>query len=593
MPVTDSSTRLRPATRWLAAPPPPADVVAALGATLNLPPVICQLLAARGYGDPEAARRYLRPRLEHLAPPSTLRDCDRAVDRIVAAIERRESIFVHGDYDVDGMASTALLTRVLRALGARVTPWVPHRLVDGYDLGAGGVAAARAAGARLVITCDCGTSAHAPVQELMAAGIDVIVTDHHLPSAGLPPAYAVVNPRRPDCASPDKDLAAVGVAYKLALALCDAMRVAPRVAHEQLDLVALATIADVAPLRGENRVLVRYGLKLLSETAHPGLRALVRAAALDGKPLTAGRVGFVLAPRLNAAGRIGDAKRGLALLLAESEAEANPIARELEEMNRERQGMDQAVLDDAMRQVEAHDLDDTFGLVLAREGWHAGVIGIVASRVVEQTARPAVLVAVEDGVGKGSGRSIPAFDLHAALAECAACFDRFGGHRAAAGLTMPAARLPEFRARFDAAARARLTREDLVPTLRIDLAVAPHEVGDELERLLRHFEPFGVGNGAPTLALDGVRLAAAPRRIGRDGLRFSVALPERSVDAIAWGGAGEAASLDVTTTVDLAFRLERDEYRGGDRLQLRVQDARRAAPSAPRDAEPRDAHHRG
>jgi single-stranded-DNA-specific exonuclease len=562
-------------------------VVARLEEALHLPRVVCELLAGRGHGDPEAARRYLRPRLEHLAAPATLRDCDRAVERMLAAIRRREMIFVHGDYDVDGMASTALLTRVLRGLGARVTPWVPHRLVDGYDLGAGGVAAARAAGAGLVVTCDCGTSAHAAVGELTAAGVDVIVTDHHLPGAGLPPAFAVVNPRRPDCPSPDKDLAAVGVAYKLALALCAAAEAPPRLAHDQLDLVALATIADVAPLRGENRVLVRYGLKLLAETPHPGLRALVRAAALDGKALTAGRVGFVLAPRLNAAGRIGDAKRGLALLLAESDAEANPIARELEELNRARQGLDQAVLTEAMRQVDAQDLDDTYGLVLAGDGWHAGVIGIVASRVVEQTARPAVLVAVEHGVGKGSGRSIPAFDLHAALADCAECFDRFGGHRAAAGLTMPASRLPEFRARFDAAARARLTRDDLVPTLRIDLTVASHEVGDDLERLLRHFEPFGVGNAAPTLALDGVRCAAPPRRIGRDGLRFSVALPARAIDAIQWGGQPEPVDWDAP--LDLAVRLERDDYRGADRLQLRVQAVR---PAAGGDVAP-DAHHRG
>jgi len=270
--------------------------VRALHEALHLPVVVCELLAARGFADPEAARRYLRPRLEHLSPNSSLLDCDRAVDRLVSAIRRNEVIFVHGDYDVDGMASTALFTRVLRGLGAtRVVPWVPHRLTDGYDLSAAGVAAARAAAATLVVTCDCGTSAHVPVAELMAAGIDVIITDHHLPGHGLPSAYAIVNPRRPDCLSIDKDLAAVGVAYKLALALCEAMGASPGLAHNQLDLVALATIADVAPLRGENRVLVRYGLRLMAETTHPGLRALIRAAAMEGKPLTAGRVGFVLA----------------------------------------------------------------------------------------------------------------------------------------------------------------------------------------------------------------------------------------------------------------------------------------------------------
>jgi single-stranded-DNA-specific exonuclease len=499
------------------------------------------------------------------------------VDRLVHAIRHGEVIFVHGDYDVDGMASTALLTRVLRALGGTVVPWVPNRLTDGYDLTAAGVDAARTAGASLVVTCDCGTSAHGPVADLMGAGIDVIVTDHHLPGHGLPPAYAVVNPRRLDCASPDKDLAAVGVAYKLAVALCDAIGVSARPAHEQLDLVALATIADVAPLRGENRVLVRYGLKLLNELAHPGLRALVRAAGLDGKTLTAGRVGFVLAPRLNAAGRIGDAKRGLALLLAESDAEANPIARDLEELNRARQALDQDVLADALRQVDALDLDSQYGLVLAGEGWHAGVIGIVASRIVEQTARPAVLVAVDRGVGKGSGRSIAAFDLHAALSRCEDCFERFGGHRAAAGLTMAAQRLGEFRERFNQVARESLTRDDLVPTLRIDLDVPADAIDEQLETMLRHFEPFGLGNPAPVFALPAARLAAPPRRIGKDGLRLSVDLPTRTVDAIAWGPIGQGAPLSVATPVDLAFRLERDDYRGADRLQLRVIDARPAA----------------
>ncbi len=562
-------------------PSPDADTVQRLRDALHLPPVVCELLAARGYGAPDDARRFLRPRLEQLAPPSTLRDCDRAVDRIAHAIRARETIFVHGDYDVDGMASTALLTRVLRSLGGVVVPWVPHRLTDGYDLSQAGVTAAKAAGARLVVTCDCGTSAHQPVTDLMAAGIDVIITDHHLPgSHGLPPAYAVVNPRRPGCPSPDKDLAAVGVAYKLMLALCDSMGVSPRVAHEQLDLVALATIADVAPLRGENRVLVRYGLKLMAETAHPGLRALVRAAALDGKALTAGRVGFVLAPRLNAAGRIGDAKLGLALLLATSEAEANPIARDLEELNRARQALDQAVLSDALRQVEAHDLDHTFGFVLHNHGWHAGVIGIVASRVVEQTTRPTVLVAVEREVGKGSGRSIPGFDLHAALGACADCFERFGGHRAAAGLTMPASRLPDFRERFNAHAGQMLTADDLVPSLRIDLQVSASEIGDELEGLLRHFEPFGVGNPAPTLVLDNARLAVPPRKVGRDGLRLSIDLPTGAVDGIAWGPIGDGSRLDVAHPVDLAFRLERDDYRGTSRLQLRVHDVRPAAASA-------------
>ncbi len=542
---------------------------------LLLPEPVCRLLVARGYDAPDDAKRYLRPRLEQLGEPAMLADLTRAVSRIADAITHDEVIFVHGDYDVDGMSSTALLTRVLRGCGAtRVMPFVPNRLTDGYDLGPAGVAAARAAGASLVITCDCGTTALAAVDELTASGVDVIITDHHLPGARLPNAYAVCNPRRAESAASDQDLAAVGVVFKIALALCDALGVSPALAHRQLDLVALATIADVAPLRGENRVMVRYGLKLLAETTHPGLRALIRSSGLDGKPLTAGRVGFVLAPRLNAAGRIADAKLGLRLLLAEREDEANVIARELEELNRARQDLDRAVLDDAMRQLDAPGMADRYAYVLSQSGWHAGVIGIVASRIVEHTARPAVLVAVESGIGKGSGRSISAFDLHSALGECSSLFMRYGGHRAAAGLTIPAENLPRFAEQFDEVAHARLCEADLVPELRIDLDVPLSAVGDQLESLVRHFEPFGVGNPAPVFRSRGVTLAQAPRRIGTDGIRLVFDGPDGALEGIGWGMADRASTLTVSRPVDLAYRLERDEYRGVSRLQLKLADVR-------------------
>lgn len=572
------AARLRPEARWLAKAQIEQASVGPLVAALQLPESVCQLLVARGYADVEAAKRFLRPRLEHLSAPDTLRHLPRAVARIADAIRAQETILVHGDYDVDGMSSTALLVRVLRGLGAeRVVPFVPNRLTDGYDLGPAGVEAAQRAGASLVVTCDCGTSAREAVAALNASNIDVIITDHHLPGSVLPASYAICNPRHPACTSSDKDLAAVGVAYKLALGLCEAFQVSPALAHRQLDLVALATIADVAPLRGENRVLVRYGLKLLAETTHPGLRALIRSSGLEGKPLTAGRVGFVLAPRLNAAGRIADAKLGLKLLLAERDDEANVIARELEELNRSRQELDRAVLDDAMRQLDAPAMRDRFGYVLSRDGWHAGVIGIVASRIVEQTARPAVLVAVQDGVGKGSGRSIGAFDLHSALGACASHFQRYGGHRAAAGLTMDATELPAFVERFDEVAHDRLTPDDLVPELRVDLDVPIDRVGEDLEKLVRHFEPFGIGNPSPLFRTTGVCMSASPRRVGGDGLKLSVEAPAGALDAIGWGMAALAPTLAVGRPIDLAYRLERDEYRGVSRLQLRIAGVRPSA----------------
>ena len=564
----------RPPSRWLLPEPPDPGAVAALRSELQLPDLLCRLLVARGFGGSEDAKRYLRPRLEHLHNPSTLSDLDRAVERIVRAIAAGEMILIHGDYDVDGICSTTILTSTIRRLGGVVTPFIPQRLRDGYDLTGAGVAAAREVGATLVITCDCGTSACGPVAELQAMGIDVIISDHHLPGGPLPLAYAVLNPRRPGCESVDKDLCAAGVAYKLALAITRAMDANANPVLRMLDLVALATIADVAPLRGENRVLARYGLKLLNETGNVGLRAMIRAAGLDKKAITAGRVGFILAPRLNAAGRIGSALRGVELLLTNDEAVANPIARELEELNARRQELDRQALDQARELVRALDLDQTYGIVLAAEGWHPGVIGIVASRIVEEFGRPTILIALDGEEGKGSGRSISKFDLHAGISKCRALLRRFGGHRSAAGVTIARDRVSEFAIRFNEVARETLSPADLVPELRADLVVNLGDVTEDLEALLRHIEPCGIGNPSPVLVARGVRVAAPPRSVGKDGLRVLLEQNGTQLTALAWGMAPRAAELSVGGTVDVAFRLERDEWNGESRLQARLADFR-------------------
>jgi single-stranded-DNA-specific exonuclease len=549
-------------------------VVAQLQDDLRLPLALCRLLAVRGFGASDEAKTYLRPRLDQLHAPRTLMDLDRAVARLVTALREQETILVHGDYDVDGICSTTLMVRTIRTLGGKVVPFIPNRMTDGYDLTAAGVRAAREHGATLVLTCDCGTSALAPIAELQASGIDVIVSDHHLPGGPLPAAFAVLNPKRPGCPSPDKDLAAVGVAFKLALALTRAVGGNENAVYKLLDLVALATIADVAPLRGENRIFVRYGLRLLNDPERPGIRAMVRAAGLEGKALTSGRVGFVLAPRLNAAGRLGSALRGVELLMATTEAEANPIARELEELNARRQEIDRATLARAREMVLAMDLPSTFGIVVAEQGWHPGVIGIVASRLVEEFGRPTVLVALEGEEGKGSGRSISAFDLHGGLSECRDLLIRFGGHYSAAGVTIAADRVAEFAARFNQIAASRLTPDDLVPEMRVDLEVPFDQANGELETLMRHLEPCGMGNPSPLLVSRGVVVAAPPRTIGKDGLKLLLQGDERELTAIGWGMAPRAKELDVGMRIDIAYRLERDEFRGESRLQARLADFR-------------------
>jgi single-stranded-DNA-specific exonuclease len=570
--------RARPRHRWTIPERPDADAVARLQAELHLPEPLCRLLATRGLADIDGAKIYLRPRLDQLHDPCLMLDLERAVERLDRAITNGEKILIHGDYDVDGMCSTTLMTRTLRMLGATVIPFIPRRIEDGYDLGPAGVDAALRAGAGVVVTCDCGTSAHEPVRALGDAGIDVIISDHHLPSGGLlPPAFAILNPKRPGCTSPDRDLAAVGVAFKLALALVRKRRGNENAVYGMLDLVALATIADIAPLRGENRVLARYGLKMLNETQNVGLRALIRAAGLAERQITAGRVGFILAPRLNAVGRLGHAIRGVELLLSNDEHKANALARDFEELNERRQEVDRATLVRAREMLSGVDMDETYGIILAEEGWHPGVIGIVASRIVEEFGRPTVLVSLDGDVGKGSGRSIPAFDLHAGLTGCRDLLTRFGGHRSAAGISIARERLPAFAERFNAIARERLTPEDLVPELRADLEVTLGELTLQLEALLRHIEPCGVGNPSPVLVARNVTVHAPPKVVGREGEHLKLWLTDATgthIEALGWGMATRAAEVEQGTTLDVAFRLESDEWNGEKRLQARLADFR-------------------
>ena len=567
--------RPRPAARWL--PPLVADPVGLglLESELHLPSPICSLLSARGYRLPDDAKRFLRPRLEQLHVPDSMLGLRPAAERLARAVRSGETVLVHGDYDVDGICSTTLLTSAIRSFGGKAIPFTPRRLEDGYDLTMAGVRAAIDVGAKVVVTCDCGTNAIEPVAALCRAGIDVIVSDHHLPSGSLPDCLAVLNPKQPGCPYPDKDLAAVGVAFKLMIALASELGQSDVPVLRMLDLVALATIADIAPLRGENRVFARYGLRLLQETTNLGLRALIRSSGLEGKPLTAGRVGFILAPRLNAVGRLGHAIRGVELLMARTDSEANGIARELEELNRRRQEIDRGTLVRAREMVEQLDLDQTFGVVLAHEGWHPGVIGIVASRIVEDIARPVVLIALNAGEGKGSGRSIPAFDLHGGLSECRDLLIRFGGHRAAAGVTIAEGNVVPFADRFNSIARERLTIDDLVPEIRIDLEISLDQANGDLDALLRHFEPFGMGNPSPVLVVRGVRLACDARVVGPDGLKLRLAGGGAELDAIGWGMGARAPELRAGDTLDVAFRLERDEWNGQQRLQAKLADIRR------------------
>ena len=568
-----SERAVRPA-HWILPTPPDEEAVRALAEALSLPEIVCRLLLIRGYVSAEDAKLFLRPRLDRLHDPLSFLTMDKAVERLARAVKNQELVFVHGDYDVDGICSTTILVRTIRQLGGKATPFIPRRIEDGYDLSDAGVDAAIEAGAKVVVTCDCGTGAVSPVARLCRAGIDVIVTDHHLPSGDLPDCLSVLNPKRSGCGYPDKDLAAVGVTFKLSLALARALGANENFIWAMLDLVALATVADVAPLRGENRVFVRFGLKMLRETRNIGMRALLRASGLENRQLTAGRIGFILAPRLNAAGRLGHAIRGVELLLTENEHEANVIARELEELNQRRQEIDRATLEQARERVLAMDLDEQFSIVLADDSWHPGVVGIVASRLVEEFGRPTVLIALSGEQGKGSGRSIPKFDLHGALEKTREHLIRYGGHRAAAGVTIARDKVDDFAARFNEIAKTMLSPADLVPEIRVDLEVDINGLDGRIESLFRHFEPFGIGNPTPVLLARNVTIARPPRVVGEHGLKVVLDTGTGSLDALGWGLAERAAEFQPGAKVDVAFRLERDDYRGESYLQARIADIR-------------------
>ncbi len=556
--------------RWVLAPPPDDEAVARLVAALQVPPLLAALLVQRGVGSATDARDFLRPDLEALPDPLALAGMSRAVEVIAGAVRAGRTILVHGDYDVDGQCATVLLTRVLREAGARVEPFVPHRLRDGYDFGPAGLARAREVGADLIVTCDCGITAVDTVAAAREAGVDVVVTDPHLPGDHLPAALAVVDPQQPGDRSGLTMLCGTGIAFMLARALVPALGLPAALPMHLLDLVALATVADVVPLTGPNRALVRHGLRLLGRTRWIGLQALLETSGMTGKDLRAGQVGFILAPRLNAAGRLGDAMDGVRLLLTENPDEARHLAERLERINADRQARDLRILAEALRPAErAAAVEGHAALVLAGDGWHPGVVGIVASRVVERWGRPAFLIGLEGDTGRGSGRSISRFDLHAALVQCGDLLERFGGHRMAAGLTIRRDRVDAFRERFRAVAAESLSPDDLGPEQRVDLEIELRHATPELERFVRHLEPCGMGNPAPVFGVRGARFAE-PRTVGSNHLKGNLRQGEGYLSAIGFHLADRAEGWVGEGPVDAAFRLETNEFRGTTTLQARL-----------------------
>ena len=573
------------AARWILPADPPPAAVESLAASLRIALPAARVLWQRGYRDATAARRFLRPSLGDLHDPFLMRDMDRAAERLARAVGRRERVLLYGDYDVDGAASVVILKAVLERLEAPVEFHVPDRFAEGYGMRPEIIDRAAASGVSLVVSVDTGIRAAPAVARAAELGLDVIVTDHHLPDAELPPACAVINPNRPDCRYPDKDLCGAGVTFKLVQALLLALKWPPRRAEPLLEsllkMVSIATVADVVPLTGENRIIVKHGLDGLRSTTSPGLRALLDVAGFrDGQRPTAGQVAFRVAPRINAAGRMANAADVVELFLTGDESRARALAELLHELNRERQQQEAAILEAILERCEREPVTAARrALVFAGEGWHRGVLGIVAGRLAERFHRPVFVLDIdgEAGEAQGSGRSIPDLHLLEALESMPELFTRFGGHRQAAGVTLPPERIAEFRRRLQDYAAARLSEEDLRPAYRIDARLGFDELSDGAAADVLALEPFGCGNPAPVFLAEDVILEREPQVFKEKHARLCLRQGRRTVWMKAWNFADRLSELSPGARLDVLFHVEEDRYsaaRGYPGWSLVLKDCR-------------------
>jgi single-stranded-DNA-specific exonuclease len=568
--------------RWIVADPPDATIVATLAKEINVPESIAKILAYRGIMDYDRAKEYFRPSLTQLHDPFLLDGMEVAVNRVEKAISDGEQMFVFGDYDVDGTNGAAMLYLFIRQCGGKVHYYIPDRLKEGYGISHQGIDHAADLGVSLFLAIDCGITAVDQVEYATERGLDVIICDHHEAGPTLPKAIAVLDPIKPGEAYPFKSLSGCGVGFKLIQAIArrrgDESLVLPF-----LDFVTLASTADIVPLTGENRVLVKIGLQSINTAPRPGIKALIESAGLRAGAITTGQIVFALAPRINAVGRLGDATRAVRLLTSEDPEEAQALAQVLEEENRNRRRIDEDTFADAQQLAEeCLALDTDPAIVLHQEHWHPGVVGIVASRMVERYYKPSIMMATVDGVAKGSARSVSGFDIYEALKRCEDKLLQFGGHKYAAGVTVDLSRVDEFRMAFNAAVKELMSEELKTPEIRIDLEIGLQEITPWFIKLLREFAPFGPNNTRPTFLSRNLEVTGSPRIVGRNHLRFRLRQNGVVFDAIGFG-LGDYLPRVPVGRKDLAcvYTVEENEWnsssgsRSGDPIpQLKIKDLR-------------------
>ncbi len=543
---------------------------------LHIPPIFSKILLSRGIDSYEKARLFFRGNLSNLHDPFLLKDMSKAVDRLIAAIRQRERILIYGDYDVDGITAVSMLYLLLKQLKADAHFYIPHRVQEGYGISMAGVEEAARLGTRLIISVDCGVTAVREIEYAQKLGMDVIVSDHHEPGVNLPPAYAMLNPKCPESNYPFHELAGVGVAYKLAHALVLTLNLDPAIIEDFVDLVAIGSAADIVPLIDENRIFVKEGLKRLNQTNRPGLKALLQVAGLMNKPIGTGQIVFIIAPRINAVGRMGNAERAIELFTTQNYDRALEIANLFEIENRQRKNIDEETFKVAQQIIEDnYDLSSYYSLVVDQVGWHPGVIGIVASRLVEKYYRPTVMISVEDNIGKGSARSISGFDIYMALKQCEDLLIGFGGHKYAAGLTIARDKIEQFRQRLNEISSQQLNEDLLCPKLRIDGEIRLSEINATFYKFLKLLAPFGPQNMRPVFLSKKLQVIGTPSIVGNNHLKFKVRQDGIVMDAIGFNLGNLLYRIEPgANNLDMAYVIEENVHLGRTTLQLRVKDLR-------------------
>jgi len=554
---------------------PNPQLQANLSDALGVHPIIGQLLINREITDIDEAKDFLCADLSGLHDPFLFKGMQKAVERINQAKENKERVLVVGDYDVDGVTSSVLLNNIFKQMDIEVVHYIPHRMEDGYGLNESIAQFAKEEGVSLLIAVDCGITAHREVELINHNGIDVIILDHHVPDDDqLPDAVAIINPKQKDCPYPFKHLASVGLATKLTQALLGKKR-----AEKILDFTAIGTVADVVPLRGENRIFVKTGLPKINKTKNKGLLALLEVAKIKGKKLSPFHIGFVLGPRINAAGRMDSAKASLNLFLSDDQQEANDLAKVLEQYNSQRQKVQKQVIDEALAIVEQEvNFKDQRIIVLGREGWHKGVLGIVAARLVNKYYRPVIIISIENGIGTASARSIDGFYLHSALKSCSKFLEEFGGHAMAAGLTIKEENIDPFRSLINEVAYETLESKKLLPTLMIDCEIPLSSISMELAEIIDSMEPFGEGNPTPIFCSRNVVVQGDPAVLGKNTLKFWTGDEQFSISAVGFGMADYQEIVRPGAKIDLAYEISIDDWNKAPTPQLKLKDIRRSDP---------------